>query len=383
MEMQPRKLIIMGIRGIPAAHGGFETFAEHLAFYLRDRGWHVTVYCQEGRAAQRYIDQWEGIERVHIPVRRSGALGTVEFDIKCVADVAGRDGVILTLGYNTGFLAPWLQLKGRRTFINMDGIEWKRDKYGLPARLYLWVNERLAAWSGAFLIADHPQIEQRLRMIAPRADIMMIPYGGEAPDTGDMNRLSDLGLEQQRYFTVIARPEAENMILQIVQAFTGSGHNAKLVVLGDYNLSVPYHARVLSAAGPDVLFLGPIYDKATLDLLRKCCIAYIHGHQVGGTNPSLVEALAAANAIIASDNMFNRWVAGDSALYFSNIQECRAAILRLAEDEVLCASMGRAATLRWKAKFSWPAILSEYEKLLSCANDERGDALQAGYTSLQ
>lgn len=367
MEMQPRKLIIMGIRGIPAAHGGFETFAEHLAFYLRDRGWHVTVYCQEGRAAQRYIDQWEGIERIHIPVRRSGALGTVEFDIKCVADVAGRDGVILTLGYNTGFLAPWLQLKGRRNFINMDGIEWKRDKYGLPARLYLWVNERLAAWSGAFLIADHPQIEQRLRLIAPRADIIMIPYGGDAPDAGDINRLAELGLEEQRYFTVIARPEAENSILEIVEAFSGIRQGVKLVVLGIFDPAVDYQARVLAAAGQDILFPGPIYDKATLHALRKHCIAYLHGHRVGGTNPSLVEALAAGNAIIAHDNMFNRWVAGDAALYFSDIAGCQAAITRVARENALRGMMQKNAISRWKTVFDWPMILSEYEELLSCA----------------
>ena len=367
MEMQPRKLIIMGIRGIPAAHGGFETFAEHLAFYLRDRGWHVTVYCQEGRAAQQYIDQWEGIERIHIPVRRSGALGTVEFDIKCVADVAGRDGVILTLGYNTGFLAPWLQLKGRRNFINMDGIEWKRDKYGLPARLYLWVNERLAAWSGAFLIADHPQIEQRLRMIAPHADITMIPYGGDAPDVGDKVRLVELGLEPQRYFTLIARPEAENMILEIVKAFSTSECEAKLVVLGAYDRVNLYHARVLAAARPNIVFPGAVYDKKTLNALRMHCIAYLHGHRVGGTNPSLVEALAAGNAIIAHDNMFNRWVAGDAALYFSDIAGCQAAIIRVARENALRGMMQKNAISRWKTAFDWPMILGEYEELLSCA----------------
>lgn len=363
--MLSRKLIIMGIRGLPAAHGGFETFAEHLAFYLRDRGWHVAVYCQEGRSAKREIDNWEGIERIHIPVRRSGALGTIEFDVKCVADVAGREGAILTLGYNTGFLAPWLRLKGRRNFINMDGIEWKRDKYGLSARFYLWVNERLAALSGAFLIADHPQIEKRLRKIAPHADVTMIPYGGDAPHTDDLDRLAELGLEEQRYFIVIARSEAENSILDIVEAFSGIQISAKLVVLGIYDPAVAYQARVLAAAGPDVLFAGPIYDKATLHVLRKHCIAYLHGHRVGGTNPSLVEALAAGNAIIAHDNVFNRWVADDAALYFHDVAGCRAAILRLAAGDPLRGPMREAAIERWTTAFSWPKILAKYEELLS------------------
>lgn len=360
----------MGIRGLPAAHGGFETFAEHLAFYLRDRGWHVAVYCQEGRSAKREIDHWEGIERIHIPVRRSGALGTIEFDVKCVADVAGREGAILTLGYNTGFLAPWLRLKGRRNFINMDGIEWKRDKYGLPARFYLWVNERLAALSGAFLIADHPQIESRLRKIAPHADIKMIPYGGDAPGNGDVTCLAKLGLEQQRYFTVIARPEAENSILEIVQSFSDIRQGVKLVVLGIYKSADAYQAKVLSAAGPNVVFPGPIYDKAILHVLRTHCIAYLHGHKVGGTNPSLVEALAAGNAIIAHDNAFNRWVAGDAALYFSDIAQCRAAIQRLVDEKDLPTSMGIAATDRWEEQFRWPDILEAYEDLFRTINVE-------------
>lgn len=367
MGKPSRKLIIMGIRGLPAAHGGFETFAEHLAFYLRDRGWHVAVYCQEGRSAKREIDNWEGIERIHIPVRRSGALGTIEFDVKCVADVAGREGAILTLGYNTGFLAPWLRLQRRRNFINMDGIEWKRDKYGLCARFYLRVNERLAALSGASLIADHPQIESRLRKIAPYADIKMIPYGGDALGNGDVTCLAKLGLEQQRYFTVIARPEAENSILEIVQSFSDIRQGVKLVVLGIYNSAHAYQAKVLNAAGPHVLFPGPIYDKAILHVLRTHCIAYLHGHKVGGTNPSLVEALAAGNAIIAHDNAFNRWVAGDAALYFSDVARCRAAIQRLVDEKDLRKSMGIAATERWEEQFRWPKILGEYEQLICCA----------------
>lgn len=367
--MLSRKLIIMGIRGLPAAHGGFETFAEHLAFYLRDRGWHVAVYCQEGRSAKREIDNWEGIERIHIPVRRSGALGTIEFDVKCVADVAGREGAILTLGYNTGFLAPWLRLKGRRNFINMDGIEWKRDKYGLSARFYLWVNERLAALSGAFLIADHPQIEKRLRKIAPHADVTMIPYGGDAPHTDDLDRLAELGLQAHCYFTVIARPEAENSILEIVKAFSGVRDGIKLVILGNYDPRIDYQARVLDASEPNVMFPGPIYDKDVLQVLRKHCIAYIHGHKVGGTNPSLVEALAAGNAIIAHDNLFNRWVAGDAALYFSDVVGCRAAIEQLMDDKILNMSKSASAQKRWEAAFCWSKILQEYEQQLGRIGD--------------
>lgn len=378
MPPSSRKLIIMGIRGIPAAHGGFETFAQHVACHLRDRGWDVTVYCQGSPSGKTEIDQWDGIERIHIPVRWDGAIGTVEFDVKCVADVARRPGTILTLGYNTGFLAPWLRLKRRVNFINMDGIEWKRAKYALPSRLYLWINERLAALSGASLVADHPHIERRLRAIAPRADVTMIPYGGDAPEAVDRAQLTQLGLEDGRYFTLIARPEVENSILEIVQAFSGEPSGTKLVVLGRYDPAIPYHAKVLAAAGPDVLFPGAIYDEAVLHALRTHCIAYLHGHQVGGTNPSLVEALAAGNPVIAHDNPFNRWVAGDAAIYFSDVAECRAAIQRLAQQSALCATLHDAAIARWNGAFRWPGILNDYERLLSRTPDHSLANQQAG-----
>lgn len=369
MAQLSHTLVIMGFRGIPAAHGGFETFAQQLACHLRDRGWNVTVYCQGSVTGETQVDRWNGITRIHIPVRWHGAMGTVEFDVKCVADVGKRPGTILTLGYNTGFLALWLRLRQRANFINMDGIEWKRAKYALPARLYLWINERLAALSGASLIADHPHIERRLRAIAPRADVTMIPYGGEAPDIFDDAQgkatLATLGLEDRSYFTLIARPEAENSILEIVQAFSTEPSGAKLVVLGRYDPAIPYHARVLAAAGPDVLFPGAIYDSAVLHILRARCIAYLHGHQVGGTNPSLVEALAAGNPVIAHDNPFTRWVAGDAALYFSDVAGCRAALRELADHPARRDAMRTAAIARWDSHFRWAGILSDYERLLA------------------
>jgi glycosyltransferase involved in cell wall biosynthesis len=274
-------------------------------------------------------------------------------------------GTILTLGYNTGFLALWLRLRRRANFINMDGIEWKRAKYSLPARAYLWITERMAANSGADLIADHPVIEQRLRKIAPRARVTMIPYGGDRLDSGDPAILARLGLASGGYFTLIARPEAENSILEIVEAFSAEDSGAKLVVLGRYDPAVPYQARVLAAAGPDVIFPGAIYDKDVLRALRTHCIAYVHGHQVGGTNPSLVEAMAAGNAVIAHDNAFTRWVAGDGALYFADRDQFRQAVRHLMGDASVRQAMQAASVDRWRQDFAWPNILGAYQRLLS------------------
>ncbi|WP_293882564.1 DUF1972 domain-containing protein [Sphingomonas sp.] len=357
-------LIILGIRGIPAAHGGFETFAERLALWLRDRGWKVTVYSQGSETGERYEDRWEGIDRIHLPVKQDGALGTIEFDIKATRDSLKRPGMILTLGYNTGFLCAWLRLCGRMNYINMDGLEWKRAKYAFWPRLYLWINERLAAWSGNRLIADHPAIADHLATRTARSRISMIAYGADSVEDADPAPLARLGLEPGRFFTLIARPEPENSVLEIVTAFSEKPRDAKLALLGNYCPTNPYHEAVRAAAGSDVVFTGAIYDRATLAALRYHSIAYLHGHQVGGTNPSLVEALGAGNAIIAHDNKFNRWVAGDAGLYFADIEEAAACISALMDSPDLRTRLSAAARERWKREFTWPAILDQYERLL-------------------
>jgi glycosyltransferase involved in cell wall biosynthesis len=359
----PPHLIILGIRGLPAAHGGFETFAERLAPYFRDHGWRVTVYCQGSDSGKRMEDEWEGINRIHIPVKRTGSVGTIEFDLKCARDVERIDGTLLTLGYNTGFISAWLRARGRVNFINMDGLEWKRAKYSWGARAYLWVNERLAAWSGTRLIADHPVIADHLATRVSRSKIATIPYGSDEIIDADPSPLTPLGLYPGQFFTLIARAVPENLVLEIVQAFSSKPRGVKLALLGRYEMSDPYQAEVLAAASPEVIFTGGIYNRFTLAALRYYSIAYLHGHQVGGTNPSLVEALGAGNAVIVHDNAFNRWVAGDAGLYFTDIASCTAAIdLILSSD--LRDKLRTAARLRWQSEFTWPAILKRYHAVL-------------------
>lgn len=359
-----RKLIILGIRGIPAAHGGFETFAERLAPWMRDAGWQVTVYCQGSETGKREESTWEGIRRIHIPVKLDNAAGTIEFDYKSTKDALTQPGIILTLGYNTGFLSTWLRLKGRTNYINMDGLEWKRAKYAFGPKAFLWVNERLAAMSGTKLIADHPAIADHLATRTRRDRITVIPYGAHDITQADRSALEPSGLADTDFFTVIARPEPENSLLEIVSAFSEKPRGCKLAVLGRYSETVPYQAEVLSAAGPEVVFTGPIYDSPTVSALRFYSLAYIHGHQVGGTNPSLVEALGAGNAVIAHDNPFNRWVAGDAGLYFSDQKSCAEHIGRIVEDEALRKKLGAAARARWADGLTWPDVLTSYQKLL-------------------
>lgn len=365
MNAAERSLIIMGIRGVPGAHGGFETFAERLAPYLAERGWRVTVYCQGSPTGKLFEDKWGDIHRVHIPVTRTGSLGTIEFDAKCTADVRSRPGTILTLGYNTGFLSSWLRLQRRENYINMDGLEWKRDKYGRGARAYLWVNELLAAQAGTGLIADHPVIAAHLAKKTSSSRISMIPYGSDYISEADPALLAPLGLEPSRFLTLIARPVPENSVLEIVRAFSAQSRGAKLAVLGVYDRSNSYLSEIQDIASEEVVFPGAIYDKSLLASLRFHSIAYLHGHRVGGTNPSLVEALGAGNAIIAHDNPFNRWVVGEAGVFFSDVESCSAHIDRLLNVPAFADMLRTRARDRWAGEFTWPKVLESYEHLLT------------------
>ena len=166
MDTSRPTLLILGTRGVPAAHGGFETFAEHLALFLVERGWRVGVYCQEEVdtvGARIESENWRGVERIKVRVASRGARATLEFDWHCVRDAAKREGVCLVLGYNSAILLPWLRAHGRKVLTNMDGIEWKRPKWSPPVRAWFWLNEWVAAWSSHRLIADHPAIADQDR----------------------------------------------------------------------------------------------------------------------------------------------------------------------------------------------------------------------------
>lgn len=357
-------LNILGIRGIPAAHGGFETFAARLAPRLVERGHSVTVYCQEDDGEPGpWVDVWEGVERIHFRPRRDRAKGTMEFDLACVRHVIDRPGIDLVLGYNTAVFNILERLRGRRVVMNMDGIEWKRAKWNLPARIWFFLNEVVGANLCNVAVADHPEISKHVKARCFKQPVM-IPYGSDRIEDAPEEPVRALGVEPGRYFVSIARAEPENSILELVRGFSALDTDAHCVVLGKFDPANAYHREVKAAAGPQVIFPGAIYDPAKVAALRYHARAYLHGHQVGGTNPSLVEALGAGNAVIAHDNKFNRWVAGDGQFYFIDHVAAQARMAELLADDGAVAAGQSAARKRHAEAFEWETILSAYENLL-------------------
>jgi glycosyltransferase involved in cell wall biosynthesis len=363
--MKVNNLVILGIRGLPAKHGGFETFAEYLCKYLVKRDWNITVYCQEDGKDGIYESGWEGVRLIHIPVLKKGPLGTIIFDLKSVWHARKNKGLHLTLGYNTACFNLIQRLYGITNVINMDGIEWKRQKWGMVAKTWFWLNERFGCWFGNHLVADHPRIEDHLATRVSRNKITMIPYGAPAVTNGDESVLAEYGLAKNKYSIVIARPEPENSFLEIVSAFSKKKRGQNLVVLGNFTPAThPYHKAVMAAASDEVLFPGAIYDFEKVGALRLYSRFYIHGHQVGGTNPSLVEALGAGCAVIAHDNQFNRWVADNGAHYFTDVSALSTFFETDYLDDDFVQARKSHSRHQFTERFQWDDILAQYETLL-------------------
>lgn len=358
------QISILGTRGVPAAHGGFETFVHRFAPYLVDCGFDVTVYCQTDGSGPVTTDFWQGVRRVIISVARGGALGTMIFDWKSTLLASRTDSLILTCGYNTAGLSLLYRLRGRQNIINMDGIEWRRQKYKFHERAFLYLNERLGCLFGNHLIADHPEIDRHLQTRVAADKITMIPYGADEVTSADAELLKPLQLNPYEYAVIIARPEPENSILQMVRAFSSRKRNIKLVVLGKYRREVPYEREVLAAASDEVVFPGAIYEPSVTAALRFYARLYLHGHTIGGTNPSLVEALSAGTPTLAQDNKYNRWVAADGASYFGDEGDCGIKLDQLLDDADYLFELSENARARFRERFTYERILEEYAALV-------------------
>jgi glycosyltransferase involved in cell wall biosynthesis len=228
----------------------------------------------------------------------------------------------------------------------------------------LWANERVGLVVGDHLIADHPEIEVYLKRHAPARKISTITYGAHAITEAPEGLVVERGLEPGRYLTLIARPIPENSILELVRGFSARPRGHRLAVLGAFDDDDPYAREVRAAASDEVSFLGGVYEPEVVGALRFHGVGYLHGHTVGGTNPSLVEALAAGNPVIAHDNAYNRWTAGDAALWFRDADDVDARITELLAQPDLRARLAAAARRRHAEEFTWEHVGDQYEDLL-------------------
>jgi len=362
------RIAILGSRGIPANYGGFETFAEQLATRLASRGHQVTVYAECADAAlQDHVYKGVRVRSRRRP--RWGAASVLAYDCACLWDARRGYDIVYMLGYGAAWACWWPRIFGIPVWINVDGLEWARSKWGWGARTYLRCMEWVATKVATRLIADAQAIAQRFRTTYPGgAPSSFIAYGAElahATDSADASVLATWGLQDHGYLLVVARPEPENHILEIIQGYMLHQGKWPLVVVGDVSGTTPYQQQLRAFASDRVRFVGGIYDAAQLQSLRLHAACYLHGHSVGGTNPSLLEALACGNWVIAHDNPYNREVARDAAEYFNSPQQLAHSLDRLVQDgrvqQVSRASRARAIVAE---HYTWDGIADAYETLM-------------------
>jgi glycosyltransferase involved in cell wall biosynthesis len=357
------RIAILGARGIPAHYGGFETFAEQLSLRLVQRGHRVTVFCEASEDAR---EEYNGVKLCHVRAPKLGPLSTIMYDAICLWKARSSFDVVYMLGYGTSALCWVPRLWGTQVWINVDGLEWARAKWRPIARRYLRWAESIAMRTPNRIIADAAAIKANLQSRyreLPPCDV--IPYGCEIITSACPKALESSGLEPGSYFLVVCRFEPENHIREIIEGFLHSKTQARLVLVGDHTRKSGYIQSLATNKSDRVVFLGSVYDVARIHALRFFCRAYLHGHSVGGTNPSLLEAMGCGNVIVANDNVFNREVLGGAGLFFSTPNDVSAAIDSVDSGQADLSRMKAQVVERVRQFYTWDRITDFYCELIS------------------
>ncbi|WP_108425143.1 DUF1972 domain-containing protein [Flagellimonas amoyensis] len=358
------KLGIIGTRGIPNHHGGFEQFTEYFSVYMANAGHEVYVYNSHLHPFQE--KQYKGVNLIHKRDMEDkiGTAGQFVYDLNCIIDAKKRDfDLILQLGYTSS--SVWGSLLPKKTTIvtNMDGLEWKRSKYNGLVQKFLKRAEKWAINTSDFLVSDSIGIQSYIKETYQK-NSEYIAYGAEIFGKPDKSVLDSYGLMEENYNMLIARLEPENNIETILDGVVKSNDNIPFVVVGKYNSNYGETLRDKYKDNLYIRFFGGIYDIEHLNNLRFFSKVYFHGHSVGGTNPSLLEAMASQSLIAAHDNIFNKSILGDNAFYFRDKNDV-AALLSLTKsdhDHMIKNNLDKI-----EIDFKWDKINGQYEKyLLEC-----------------
>lgn len=372
------KIAIIGSRGIPAKYGGFETFADGLATRLVKKDYKITVSC-EYEPPESQIPNYNGIDLKYFPIKPPKNYFLRMFyenlsDIYFLFKLTRSHDIVYFLGIEVGMFLfiPKLLKRQMHLMVNIDGVMWKRTKFNWLARFLLKLNHYFATVFADIIITDAEEMKNYVPERYKDKSVY-ISYGISEVEKISWNeeKLKELknyskikGILPEKYWLVVARLEPENNIHVIVDAFSKADTEFPLIVIGDYT-SDKYKKQIENIAknSNNIIFLGSIYDLEILDMFRQNCFSYIHGHTVGGTNPSLLEAMIMKNIIIAHDNGFNREVCGESALYFRDDKDLNNKI-RIVEDESInYFKLEDMAYNKVKEGYLWDKIENDYELL--------------------
>jgi glycosyltransferase involved in cell wall biosynthesis len=353
------KLYIIGCIGVPARYGGFETFAENISREL-EHDFDLTVVCSSySFSTEEKIINLGAINRKFIRFKGTG-IQSLLYDFLSLWDASGKADYLLILGVVPGIFLPvfYYRLKKKRILCHVDGLDWKRQKWGLFSKLLLRVSFRLSVKLSSVIIIDNSALVKYIP-VRHHSKLKYVGYGGDhlpchpkklAPVTGP-------------FALVIARAEPENNLSLILKVFM-IFQKLQLIIVSNWD-QTSYGRSLLTkyANQPNISLIGPIYDKNELQRYRENCLIYIHGHSAGGTNPSLVEAMYTGKPVIAWDNEFNRITTNNLSLYFKNQNELMNQLIHPKSSKL--QSVGEKLKEYAQANYKWSIAADQLKAILT------------------
>lgn len=390
-DTSKRHIFIVGCKGIPTRYGGFETFVDKLTEYTKDKSiqYHVSRILDDSEYDENNTEyEYNGAHCFDIKQRMGGPQKAIFYDVDAIKYSIDyikkynlKEPVIYVLACRIGpFIGKFkreIHELGGRLYVNPDGHEWKRAKWSAPVRKYWKISERLMVKNADLLICDSIGIENYIKEDYKKYNpkTTFIAYGAETSKstlTDDDNKVkewfSEFNIKFKNYYVVVGRFVPENNFETIIREFMKSGTKKDLVIVTDYQNNA-FYDELLKSTGFNkdrrIKFVGTVYDQPLLKKIRENAFAYIHGHSVGGTNPSLLEALGLTDVNLLFDVIFNREVAEDGAKYWSLEDGNLAALIDKTDDmsENEIETIGNKAKKRIDNFYSWEYITEKYQKL--------------------
>lgn len=366
------KIAIMGIRGIPANYGGFETFAEELAPRLAERGHDVTVY---GRSNNIKYDgkYYKGVRLVVLPTIAHKYFDTVAHTFLCAVHALKEpyDAVLVCNSANSSF--AWIpRLAGQKVALNVDGLEWKRAKWNALGKAFYKMSERIAIYTPNEVVTDARDIE-KYYLEKYRKHSTFIPYGAPIEPVHTHDVLDRFKLEPRKYVLYVSRLEPENNAHLVVKAYEKVKSDLPLVIVGDAPYNADYIQQLKSTKDPRIIFTGYVFGSGYREF-QSHAYFYIQATEVGGTHPALIESMGHGNCVLANDVPEHREVLSEAGLYFNTQQpdDLRAKIQSLLDQPAMVERYRTLAVERIRANYTWDRITEQYEKLFSrLVNGER------------
>lgn len=355
-----KRLAIIGTVGVPSSYGGFETLVENLLDYLPEK-FDVTVYCQDS-AYQHKLLNYKNADLKYVKFKANGA-SSVIYDVASILKSFKESDVLLILGVSGAIILPMVRpfFKGK-IIMNIDGLEWKRDKWNFATKKFLKFSEMIGVKHADCVVADNLHIQKHI-LSAYNKESYLIPYGGDHVKAPKIFELEDkYDIKKENYFFTVCRIEPENNLDMMVQAYSESQLKMSYVIIGNFNSSkygVRFREKYRNVEG--IKLLDPIYDQEILDQFRSNCFFYLHGHSAGGTNPSLVEAMFLELPIIAYGVNYNRATTQNTALYFETKEELTSILKNLdsIDREKYKLRLSEIANVEYK----WKNICASYVSL--------------------